>query len=128
MPNNSSYADFIRDLDKLLTAAAEFSSTVPAAEPHRLALLQTFDQIKGVKARQDSLQASRQETTQDLSTLLTKGREEAIRLRGILRSEVGPRSERLVHFGVAPLRKRARRTTTPPEVETPVSPSAPKTE
>jgi len=127
MPINSSYADFIRDVDKLLTGAAEVAALVPVAEPHRLALVDTFDKIKTAKARQDSLQASRQEVTQDLNTLLDKGKDEAIRLRGVLRAELGPRSERLVHFGVAPLRKRSRRTK-PPEEEPPVTTPTPKAE
>jgi hypothetical protein len=100
---------------------------VPTTEPHRLALVDTFEKIKTAKARQDSFQASRQEATQDLNTLLDKGRDEAIRLRGILRAELGPRSERLVHFGVAPLRKRTRRTK-PPEDDPPLAKPAPTTE
>lgn len=122
MPNNSSYADIIRDWEKLLASVQGDASTLPSAESHRLALQQTLDQIKTQKTRQDTLQATRQETTQDLNNLIVQGREQVIRLRGVVRAEVGPKNERLVQFGVAPLRKRSRRTTTP---TTPTVPPAP---
>jgi hypothetical protein len=113
MPNKSSYADIIRDWEKLLASVQGDASNLPTAEPHRLALQQILDQIKAQKTRQDTLQATRQETTQDLNNLIVQGREQVIRLRGVVRAEVGPKNERLVQFGVAPLRKRSRRTTTP---------------
>jgi hypothetical protein len=113
MSNNSSYADIIRDWEKLLASVQGDAASLPTADPHRLALQQTLDQIKAQKTRQDTLQATRQETTQDLKNLIVQGREQVIRLRGVVRAEVGPKSERLVQFGVAPLRKRSRRTTTP---------------
>jgi hypothetical protein len=35
-------------------------------------------------------------------------------VRGVVRADLGPRNEQLVHFGVAPLRKRAPRSAKPP--------------
>jgi len=37
------------------------------------------------------------------------GRELAIRLRAVVKSNIGPKSERLVQFKIAPLRKRTRK-------------------
>jgi hypothetical protein len=123
MPNNSSYADIIRDWEKLLASVQGDAADLPTAEPHRLALQQTLDQIKTLKTRQDTLQATRQETTQDLNKLVVQAREQAIRLRGVVRAEVGPKSERLVQFGVAPLRKRSRAAKTPPATQPAVPPA-----
>ncbi len=109
MPNNSSYADFIVDCDKLVLAADENRDLLPSAEPHLQRMRETVDQVKVFKTRQGSHQASRQLSTQELGKLITQGREEAIRLRGAIKADLGPKSELLVRFGITPQRRRIRR-------------------
>jgi hypothetical protein len=115
---NNSYADMVRQWEKLLAAVQEKAESLPSVEIHRTAMELVFGEVKDVKARQDSLQAARQAATQELDALLTKAGEASMRLRGVVKADIGPKSEQLVHFGVAPLRKRSRRATAvkPPEI------------
>jgi hypothetical protein len=64
--------------------------------------------------------------TQELRKLVTQGRELAIRLRGAVKANIGPKSEQLVEFNMKPIRKRPRKTKAgkPPEVTTPTAPPA----
>jgi hypothetical protein len=119
MPNPSSYADLVRDWELLLTAAQDNAAELAEAEPQRAALAQHLEATRAVKARQDSAGAIKQQITQELNKMLVDGRELAIRLRNAVRSFMGHRNERLVQFGVAPLRKRQRRPKKPTEGEDP---------
>jgi hypothetical protein len=80
--------------------------------------------VKEAKSRQDALQAQRQAVTQELEKLVAQGKETSIRLRGVARADLGPRSEQLVHFGVAPLRKRSARTVKAPVLPTVAPPQS----
>jgi len=110
----SSYADLIREWEKLLNAVKENGPALPSAEAHRVAMQALCDEVKEAKARQDALQAQRLAVTQGLDGLVKQGKDASIRLRGAARIDLGPRNEQLVHFGVAPLRKRAPRATKAP--------------
>jgi len=112
----SSYSDLIREWEMLLNAVLLNALSLPSAEVFRAALAQTLALVKDAKARQDALQAQRQGVTQELEKLVAEGKETSIRLRGVARADLGPRSEQLVHFGVAPLRKRTARTAKAPVV------------
>jgi hypothetical protein len=117
MASKNSYADMIRQWEKLLAAVQEHAPNLPSVDIHRTTMEQTVGRVKDVKARQDSLQAAGQVATQDLKDLLVKASEASIRLRGVVKADIGPKSEQLVHFGVAPLRKRSRRAAEVVEVK-----------
>ena len=125
MPNNSSYADIMRDWEQLLTSAREDAPDLGEAERFRVSLEQHLEAIKVLKAKQDSTRATKQESTRELRTMIVEGRELAIRLRNVVRANLGPRSELLTKYGVAPLRKR-RKPEKPTEGETPEGPISPK--
>jgi hypothetical protein len=108
MPNNSSYADLVRDLDRLLEAFKDNAEILAPAEQQRAALQVSLDRMKDLKARQDSCAAKRQEATQELAHLMLEAREDARRLRGMVKGLLGTKNERLVQFQVAPLRSRPR--------------------
>ncbi len=130
MPVASSYADVIKDWEALLTAALEHAPSLPDAERSRAAFQEHLARTKEMKARQDSLTAARQEATQSLRKLVKDGKELAIRLRGVVKANLGPTSEGLVQFGIAPIRKRAPRKTAtkPPDgTPTPGTPTPPAT-
>ncbi len=118
MPIASSYADVIKDSEALLTAVLEHAASLPDAERSRIAFQEQLAKTKEMKARQDSLTAARQEATQALNKLLKDGKELAIRLRGAVKANLGPKSELLVQFGISPIRTgsaRKKKTTKPPE-------------
>ena len=120
MPVPSSYADVIKDWEALLTAVLEHAQSLPDAERTRAAFQEHLARVKEMKARQESLTAARQEATQSLRKLLQEGKELAIRLRGVVKANLGPTSEGLVQFGIVPVRKRGpRKSTTKPPGNTP---------
>lgn len=126
MPIASSYPDVVHDLEALVVATEEHAASLPTVESHRVALASQLSEIKAIKARQDLAQATRQQSTQELKAAVTRGRELAIRLRGAVRADVGPKSELLVHFGIAPIRRRVRRAKPlepPVEVKKEVTPA-----
>jgi hypothetical protein len=56
-----------------------------------------------------TLTADKQKATQDLKAAVVEAQNLAIDGRAVIRGEVGARSEKLVEFGVAPLRRRSRK-------------------
>lgn len=121
--SNNSYNDTTGDWVGLLAATHEHDEALPDIERHRSALEQHLDKTRLLKGRQESAQAAKQRATQELSSALTEGRELAIRLRGAVKANLGPKNEQLVQFGMTPQRKRSRRKKSPedtePEVPTP---------
>lgn len=128
MSSINSHADVIDDWEGLLEAGERSPELQPSIETERQALAQSLREVQGLKARQVELSAMRQEATQQLTAAVTQGKEEAMRIRSVVRGKIGPKSERLIHFRVAPLRKRPRKpalVVKPPDGETPgTSPGA----
>jgi hypothetical protein len=109
MPNLNSHADVVRDWERLLDAVLRSPEVQAGVETERVSVEQWLLRVRDLKARQDELSALRQGVTQELKAAVTSGKEAAIQLRAILKAKFGPRNERLVHFNMAPLRKRVRR-------------------
>jgi hypothetical protein len=114
MASINSYADIVRDWTGLLEAAERNPDVQPSVEAERQSLAQALTEAQSLKARQDELTALRQEGTQQLNAVLTRGKETAMRVRAVVKGKIGPRSERLVHFNVAPLRRRTRKAAAKP--------------
>jgi hypothetical protein len=90
----------------------------------RQSVAQLLAEVRFLKARQDELTALRQQVTQQLKSAVARGKEAAMQLRAAAKAKFGPRNERLVHFKVAPLRRRVRRRTDeekPPDGEVPAA-------
>ena len=116
------FAQEMADWEALGTAVHDNAANLPDVQRAQAAFEDIMTKVQEMKARQDSLTAARQETTQMLNKLLVEGRELAIRLRAVVKSNLGPKSERLVQFGIAPIRKHSRKPATkvplPKEPET----------
>jgi hypothetical protein len=110
MPNINSFADLVQDQEKLLRAFQDNAGTLSPAEPQRATVSDNLKQLQELKARQDSFAAQRQQATQELVVLMKQSREDARRLRAIVKGLLGTRNERLVQFQVAPVRSRPRAT------------------
>jgi hypothetical protein len=109
MPSSvTSQADVIRDGEGLLDAA-DRSPEKEQIEAEYQNLESSLLNLRTLKARQEELSALRQETTQLLMAGMVRLKESAMRFRAAVRAKLGPRNERLVHFKVAPLRKRTRK-------------------
>lgn len=122
----TSHADVVDDWEGVLTATRNNAEKLPDIERHSSALELVLGQTKAMKSLQDSHTAGRQVATQELKKLVTQGRELAIRLRGAVKANLGPKNEQLVEFNMKPIRKRPRKAKAvkPPEVTTPKAPPA----
>jgi hypothetical protein len=118
MPNINSYADVIQDWQALLAAFKDNAERLPGIEAELAALEQALTAALAVKARQDSYRSEKQRATQELNEILESGRDLAIQLRGAVRCKLGPRNEKLVQFGMAPLRRRKGRKAAPATAST----------
>jgi hypothetical protein len=110
MAEINSLADVIRFGDGLLEAIERNPEIRDSTEAERKGLAEPLGEVKSLKASQDELTAKRQETTQKLKGAVARTKEAAMRVQAAAKAKLGPRSELLVHFDVAPLRKRARKT------------------
>lgn len=115
MPEIKSYAELIRDWEKLLAACQANATSLGSIEPIRLVLDTLLSEVRELKNRQDALTAQRQLATQELEAVKENGREAARRLRGAVKSLMGTRSEILVQFNLSPLRPRKGRKPSAPE-------------
>lgn len=119
MPKINSYADVFRDWEALLAAVLESLELTPDVERHRLALDQHLTEMKKVRDQQNLHIANKQAASQQLAGMLIAGRELATRLRRVAGANLGPKNEKLVQFGIAPIRKRSRRAAKPVEPPAP---------
>ena len=129
----SSYADFIEDWLALLRIVGENTAELPDVERHRQALQEHVDLVLAQRAQQVQARASRQESTRTLDELMEQGKEKVKRLRVAIIASLGPKSEKLVAYGIAPQRKRGPRVAkpaepTPPETPTPAPTPAPESQ
>lgn len=109
MSTITSHARVIREWEALLAALEENLPDLPNVGEQVTTLRQKLETVKDLKGRQKSLTANRQKVTQDLNAELASGRELVIQLRILAKGQLGPRNEKLVQFGVAPLRTQPRR-------------------
>jgi hypothetical protein len=115
-PKKSSQPEIIRDSEKLLSAVASNPTLLPDLSDLTGPLEQTIAEIKVLSGRQETLKADKQKATQDLRAAFDRARDQAIQIRAAVKSRLGPRTEKLVEFQVAPLRPRSRSTKKKPAV------------
>jgi hypothetical protein len=90
----------------LITSLGANAAEFPTLEPHRVALEQALEQSRGLVVEQAALRAGKQDVTRRLESLLVEGRKLATFLRVGVRQALGNRSERVIEFGLQPLRPR----------------------
>jgi len=89
----------------ILSAAEEHRENLPDLTREVTSLKEVLDTVQKLKAQQESLTARRQATTQELHAKITEGKRIVEAIRHAAKWTIGRRNERIVHFGVAPLRK-----------------------
>ncbi len=107
MPTNSQPV-LIRNTEAALEAAARTPEVQPEVERLRLAVEQELGEVKSLKARQEELTGQKQEVTQKLKAAIERLEDVSMIFRAVVKGALGPRNERLVHFKMAPLRRRSR--------------------
>jgi len=127
MSKGNSFGDLTGTFQRLLVAVEENKDRLPDVQAEKAALEKSLADAQEAKKRQDLHVSDKQRATQDLAAALARGKDAAIQLRGAAKFKLGPRDEKLVHFQVAPLRKRGARKTA--LKQTPVKqPEAPQRE
>ncbi|HEY4596438.1 MAG TPA: hypothetical protein VIJ02_08570, partial [Thermoanaerobaculia bacterium] len=99
----NSLADVLTDWEELLEAMRRSPDLLPHVEEDIALLARLLTEARELKGRQNELAGLRQEVTQRLNEEMGRGKETAIGMRSTIRGKVGPRNERLVQFGIAPL-------------------------
>ncbi len=104
MPTN--FANDLLNLEQLRESIAEHLALVPGVESFLKPLDTALTNIRTLSTARNTLTADKQKVTQDLKVAVTEAKNLAIDARAIIRGQVGARSEKLVQFGIAPLRRR----------------------
>lgn len=107
------------DWQKLTNSIEANAGDVPYLENHRIALKTLREEISSLTALQSQLQAQKQEVSKRIKEKLAEGQKLATFLRAGVKQHYGHRSEKLVEFGLQPLRKRSRGSKAQPEPQTP---------
>ena len=110
MPNITAYGNLFRDWEGVSGACAQNAALLPKAEALRPELDTILVQVKDLKIQQENLAGNRQAVTQRLVELSQAGKELVRKIRNQVKVELGAKSEHLVQFGIAPIRKKGRRS------------------
>jgi hypothetical protein len=92
-------------------------------EAYRAKLKSMLDTARESSAHQTAMDAPKQEATKSLQALLVEGRKLAAFLRGGVKQRYGDRSEKLVEFGLSPVRPKAKAKADQKPPATPPTPS-----
>jgi hypothetical protein len=111
MANN--FPNTVLDLEQLRESIAKQLFLMPGAEKFLVPLDTALAKIRTISNLRATLIADKQKATQDLKVAVAEAQGVAINVRAVIRGEVGARSEKLVEFGVAPLRPRSSRKAKP---------------
>lgn len=105
MPREA-YGATTTEWEDILGAAAEHQAELPPELAKEItSLKEILSTVKVLKHQQGSLTARRQATTQQLHAKIAEGKQVVEAIRHAAKYTIGRRSEKIVHFGVAPLRK-----------------------
>lgn len=107
----TSYAKVLREWEVLLTKVSANSVDLPFLEEYRAQLESELTGAKETIERQSSMQASFQNETRNLEGFLERGKALAVNIKAGVVTRYGNRSEKLVEFGLRPVRSRRRSST-----------------
>lgn len=107
MPKGS-LADFVTDWDRLVKNVATNAAELPDLAVYKAPLEQLLAKAQEGMARAKIHQGLKQEENKAVQTLIDAGKEAAVKLRAAIKAHLGPRSERLIDYGMKPLRPRSK--------------------
>ncbi len=110
MPTPKSQAQALLNLEGLVNAAATNAALFEGNPREVEALTTIVTEVRTLKLRQEELTAQKQAVTQQLTQALQRSQDVAISFRSLAKAKLGPRSELLNLFKVAPLRRPTRKT------------------
>jgi hypothetical protein len=119
MAKEPKYGVTLNGWERLLTSMEANAEDFKALEAYRVKLKSMLDTARESSAHQAAMEATKQEATKSLRAMLVEGRKLATFLRSGVKQRYGDRSEKLVEFGLAPVRKA---TTATAKQKPPVTP------
>lgn len=124
MAREPKYGATLNGWERLLASMEANPEDFKTLEDYRVKLKSMLDTARQASAQQAAMDAAKQEATQSLQSLLTEGRKLATFLRGGVKQRYGDRSEKLVEFGLSPLRTKTKAKADPkPSVTPPPAPT-----
>jgi hypothetical protein len=127
MPRTS-IADLIVDWEMLLAKLQVSAAGLPGLESFIARLEKLLANAKDLTARLETARGIKQQESQQRRDLLREGKNMTSRLRAALKAHFGLQNERLVEFGIRPIRARAGRTQPQPSPLEPETPDKPEPE
>jgi hypothetical protein len=128
MAREPKYGVTLNGWERLLTSMEANAEDFKTLETYRAKLKSMLDSAREASTHQAAMEATKQEATKNLRAMLVEGRKLATFLRGGVKQRYGDRSEKLVEFGLAPFRQKAKATaeqkppvTTPPPTPHPTT-------
>lgn len=121
MPRNS-IADLILDWETLLANIRASVAGLPGLAAFIAPLEKLLADAKEMTVRVETAKGIKQQESQQRRALLLAGKDLTSRLRAALKAHYGLNNERLVEFGIVPIRARRARTTAPQTAELPEAP------
>lgn len=106
MPENTSFSDFITDWERLLTAVTNNEAGLPDLSLQKASLEYILQEAKEVSTRQDASRSQLAIDSKRRREVVFEGRAAASRLRAALKGVLGGHNEKLVEFGIRPIRQR----------------------
>ena len=103
-----SYAKVMREWEVLLTKVSANKADLPFVEDHRAQLEAELNGAKETIERQTAMQAAFQNETRNLEKFLERGKAVAVNIKAGVVARYGNRSEKLIEFGMRPVRSRRR--------------------
>jgi hypothetical protein len=106
MPEITSFADFITDWERLYMAVTNNEADLPDLGLQKVSLKDILDEAKAVSTRQDASRSQLATDSKRRREIVFEGRAAASRLRSALKGALGGHNEKLVEFGLRPIRRR----------------------
>jgi hypothetical protein len=124
MPKLTAHSKIFRDWEALLGACDKSASLLGGVEPLRTELENLLTQGREMKIQQENLDGSKKALTQQLRAVETQGAETARKLRALVVSRIGTKTELGKMFGLVPNGRKSRKAK-PPAVTPPAPAAAP---
>ncbi|HEV7509163.1 MAG TPA: hypothetical protein VGS07_30080 [Thermoanaerobaculia bacterium] len=104
---------------QVATSAAAHAVDLPGSEVQRGDLEKVIVEVDKIVSEQGAFQANKQVASQRLRTLVSQGDKLTTVLKTIAKERYGHGSDKLVEFGIQPLRSRPKPTVVPPTTPAP---------
>jgi hypothetical protein len=111
--------EHFKEWRNVATATAANAAELPPTEVQRAALDGVLVEVDKILAEQAAFRASKQVASKRLRTLVNQGTKLSTVLKAIAKQHYGNGNDKLVEFGIQPLRSRPKPTVVPPAAPPP---------